>query len=98
MKDINQRVKVFREEKKWETKEIEYHSWLTGLFVRAAIISAFGKNHKYPENPLDKEEPINIEEMSKDEITEIHKNALEKLDLMAKTALGIKSEKEWEEA
>lgn len=56
------RIKAYQEEKQYKAKEIEYQSWLTGLFVRSAIVSAFNKQCKYPDNP------VGVEHKSMDEI------------------------------
>lgn len=65
MRDVNLRIKAYREEKQYDAKKVEYQSWLTGLFVRSAIVSAFnGKKFKYPDNP------IGIEHKSMEEIAQ----------------------------
>lgn len=56
------RIKAYQEEKEYKAKEIEYQSWLTGLFVLNAIGCAFSKGRKYPDNP------IKVEHKSMDEI------------------------------
>lgn len=52
LRDINLRVKAYREEKEYRAKEIEYQSWLTGLYVLNSIGCSFSKGRKYPDNPL----------------------------------------------
>lgn len=37
-----------------QTRIMKMQSWMTGMYVMAAIGSTFGKS-KYPENPLEKE-------------------------------------------
>ena len=96
MSDIRQRIKVYREDKENEAKELEFKAWLSGLYVRSAITSAFSKKSKYPEDPLNREEPINIENMTEDEIIDAQEQALKKLDLMARMALGVKDEPQGE--
>lgn len=52
MRDVNLRIKAYKEEKEYRTKEIEYQSWLTGVFVLDAIGCSFSKGRKYPDNPV----------------------------------------------
>lgn len=66
MRDVNLRIKIYRESAEYRAKEIEYHSWLTGLYVQNAIASCFNKKVKFPENPL-KEKTVVVEDM---ELTE----------------------------
>ena len=94
LKDITMRIEGFKEEQEYRAQEIEYQSWLSGLFVRTAIVSALNKRCKYPKNPLDKEEEINIEEMTNAEIADVHEKFLKKLDAKAREAFGIKDKKE----
>ena len=51
-KDIKLRFKAYGDRKKEEFKHDQYVSWMTGLYVKCAIGSAFSKHGKYPENPL----------------------------------------------
>lgn len=55
MRDINLRIENYKEEKEYEAKMLEYHSWLTGAFVKSAINCFFSKTAKYPENPIETE-------------------------------------------
>ena len=96
MTDIRQRIEVYREDKVNEAKELEFKAWLSGLYVRNAITSSFSKKSKYPENPLNREEPIDIEKMTEDELIDAQEQALKKLDLMARMALGVKDEPQGE--
>ena len=62
----------YEREIKLKTEEIEYSSWLNGMYVRIAVASALnGKKVKYPKKPLDsKNVPQNIEvteDMSEEE-------------------------------
>lgn len=52
MKDVNLRIKAYQEEKEYRAKEIEYQSWLSGIFVMDAVACCFSKGHKYPDNPI----------------------------------------------
>lgn len=52
LRDIDYRIEAYMNEKEYRAKEIEYQSWLTGIFVMDAIGCCFDKKHKYPENPL----------------------------------------------
>lgn len=58
MAEINSRFKKYKEEKEYRAKEIEYQSWLTGLYVQNAIASCFDKKTKYPKNPLEEKEVV----------------------------------------
>lgn len=53
--DIILRMEIKQDELEEHAKEIEYQSWLTGAYVREAIISALSvkKKIKYPENPIE---------------------------------------------
>lgn len=62
----------YEREIKLKAEEIEYSSWLNGMYVRIAVASALnGKKVKYPKKPLDsKNVPQNIEvteDMSEEE-------------------------------
>lgn len=96
MADIRQRIEIYKEDKKNEARELEFKAWLNGLFVRSAIVSAFNKKGKYPDNPLNQEEPVNIEEMTEEQIIDAQEQALKKLDLMARMSLGIEDESQGE--
>lgn len=61
MRDVNLRIKSYREDQEYRAKEIKYQSWLTGLYVQNAISSCFSKKAKYPKNPL--KEEIVVEDM-----------------------------------
>lgn len=52
IKSINYRVLAYRKEKEYKAREIEYQSWLTGIFVMNAINCCFSKKATYPKNPL----------------------------------------------
>ena len=88
LKDINQRLEIFKEQQEYEAKRLEYVPWMTGLYVRAALGSFFlGKKCKYPENPVkEKEEFVDIENMSTEELKELQEKEMLKLDAMAKAA------------
>lgn len=62
----------YEREIKLKAEEIEYSSWLNGMYVRIAVASVLnGKKVKYPKKPLDsKNVPQNIEvteDMSEEE-------------------------------
>ena len=47
------------------------------------------KKVKFPNNPLNEENAImDVSEMDKDEIANVHADFLEKLDLMARVSMG----------
>lgn len=53
--DILLRTKILNEQRNEEAKEMEYNAWISGLYVRAAIVSALSdkkRSVKYPPNPL----------------------------------------------
>lgn len=52
IRDINLRLESYKKEKEYHSKEIEYQSWLAGIYVLDAISCCFSKHAKYPENPL----------------------------------------------
>ena len=53
LRDINLKFEAEANRKEEELKLIEYQCWLSGVYVRDAIASAFnGNKYKYPENPL----------------------------------------------
>ena len=51
-KDIKARFKAYKEQKEEEYRHGQYTAWLTGMYVRCAIGSAFSKSGRYPDNPL----------------------------------------------
>lgn len=52
MMDVDLKIRSYQEEKEYRTKEIEYQSWLSGIFVMDAIACCFSKGRKYPDNPV----------------------------------------------
>ena len=51
--DIQLRVEIANEEKEEKVRFMEHQSWLNGLYVQRAILSAVdGKKNKYPEDPV----------------------------------------------
>lgn len=54
--DISIRIKIKTEEIEEHIKETEHISWMIGVYVREAIVSAFPgkKKIQYPESPLEK--------------------------------------------
>ncbi len=87
--DIQERLEKYKREKEYEMKLMEYQSWIHGIFNRAAIVSSFNKRAKYPENPLETEQPVDISKLSPDELADLQIKELQKLDLSARAALGV---------
>ena len=77
--------------KKNEWEQSEYQAWLTAYYTVYSVGVNLSKKVKFPNNPLKEETAImDISEMDEDKIVEIHADFLEKLDLMAKVAFGVK--------
>ncbi len=64
LRDINYRIYAYQKEKEHRIMEIEYESWLTGIFFMEAIGCCFSKGHKYPKNPLNNERKTDENEIS----------------------------------
>ena len=86
---IRLQIEGFWKRRKNDWEKAEYQSWLTGYFTMNAVGTNISKKVKYPDNPLNKQEMIvDISDMDEEEITKVHEDFLEKLDLMARTAFG----------
>jgi hypothetical protein len=60
-KVIRDNIEAYKENKKESIQILRYNAWLTGIYMRAAIGSTFGKS-KYPENPLSELDDENIDD------------------------------------
>lgn len=49
---INAYYKIRKEQHERELDNIEYHAWLTGLYVQRAVGSVVSSKCKYPDNPF----------------------------------------------
>ena len=65
MKDVNIRIRDYQEKEENRVKELEYVAWMNGLYIRAAVASAFSKKAQYPENPLEQNK---VEDLSQHSI------------------------------
>ena len=52
MKDMNIRIDAYGKEQEEHVKRLEYHAWLTGMYVTHSIACSFNKHSKYPKNPI----------------------------------------------
>ena len=52
LREVKLYIDAFYMEKDYQSKCIEHQSWLTGAYVMNAVVAAFNKKAKYPENPL----------------------------------------------
>lgn len=52
MKDMNIRIDAYGKEQEEHVKRLEYHAWLTGMYVTHSIAVSFNKHAKYPESPI----------------------------------------------
>lgn len=84
MRDINLRLKAYKQEKEYKEKEIEYKSWLTGFYVQCAISSCFSKKAKYPENPLKQKVVVENMDLTEEEKERYRREFLERLQRMEK--------------
>lgn len=76
-----------RKKNDWE--KAEYQSWLTAYYTVYSIGVNLSKKAKFPNNPLNEEKAItDISEMDTEDIAKAHSDFLEKLDLMARMAMG----------
>lgn len=91
---IKREIKGFCERRKNDWERAEFQSWITGYYSSRWIACLLSKKNKPPENPLDKEKQVDITKMTTEEIRECHENTLERLDLMARMALGVKGGQE----
>lgn len=82
MTEINFRLKRYKEEKEYHAKEIEYQSWLTGLYVQNAIASCFGKKAKYPKNPLEEKQVVEDIELTESQADFYREQFLKRLQRM----------------
>lgn len=63
--DLQIRISEFAEKRKanidYETRKIEYQSWLSGLYVRSAVSSVLSSKAHYPENPITQKQKKKLE-------------------------------------
>ena len=67
IKDLKVRIHEFNkaehDKAQMQVKLVEYQSWLSGLYVKAAVASALSSKAKYPEKPItEKSKKTQIEE------------------------------------
>lgn len=67
IKDLKVRIHEFNkaehDKAEMQVKLVEYQSWLSGLYVQAAVASALSSKAKYPEKPItEKAKKTQIEE------------------------------------
>lgn len=84
LREINLRLKKFKEEKEYRQKEIEYQCWLTGAYVQMAIGSCLSKKVKYPENPLEEKVVSEEVELTEEKADFYRKEFLKRLQRMKK--------------
>lgn len=53
MHDVNVRIEAFGKSQEETVKRLEYHSWLTGMYVMHSISCNFSKKATYPKNPIE---------------------------------------------
>ena len=80
---IRRHIDAFWKRRKNEWEKTEYESWLSGWYVLNAIGTAFGKHHKYPENPM-KQTQVVVEdlELTEEEADEYRKQFIKRLQRM----------------
>lgn len=80
---IRRHIEAFWKRRKNEWEKAEYESWLSGWYVLNAIGTAFGKHHKYPENPM-KQKQVVVEnmELTEEEADEYRKQFIKRLQRM----------------
>lgn len=88
LKSVKQEIEGFWKRRKNEWECAEYQAWLSGAYNLRAIAAAFSRNVKYPENPMQQEAPVNVDELTDTELAEIQEQYLKRLDAMAKRATG----------
>lgn len=92
---VKSEIEGFQKRKKNDWERAEYQSWLTGYYTLRGTAMLFSKKNKYPDNPLKQEEAeVDVDELSEFELAKLHEKELEKLDLLARTAFGIKDKKD----
>jgi hypothetical protein len=56
IRDLQIRIREYekskRDEIETQVKLIEYQSWLSGLYVKSAVVSALSDKAKYPDKPI----------------------------------------------
>lgn len=56
IRDLQVRIREYekskRDEIETQVKLIEYQSWLSGLYVKSAVVSALSDKAKYPDKPI----------------------------------------------
>lgn len=82
LSQINMRLRRYKKEKEYHAKEIEYQSWLTGLYVQNAIASCFDKKAKYPKNPLEEQEVVQDMDLTEDQADFYREQFLKRLQRM----------------
>lgn len=82
MKDVNIRIRDHQEKEENRVKELEYVAWMNGLYIRAAVASAFSKKAQYPENPLEQKVIVEDMELTEEEKEKYRKSFVERLQRM----------------
>ena len=89
LREVRIHIDGFAKRKKEEWERTEYQAWLTAYYTVYSIGVNVSKKAKFPDNPLNHEKMIiDTSDMDEEEIAKVHKDFLEKLDLMARTVMG----------
>ena len=89
LREVRMHIAAYWKQKKNEWEKSEYQAWLTAYYTVYSIGVNLSKKVKFPNNPLNEENAImDVSEMDKDEIANVHADFLEKLDLMARVSMG----------
>lgn len=89
MREVRMHIDGCAKRKKEEWERIEYQAWLTAYYTTYSIGVNLSKKAKFPENPLNQENAVvDTSNMDEEDIAKVHEDFLEKLDLMARVAMG----------
>ena len=86
---LAEKRRLYKLENENKKNIIQYHSWLTGLYVKVAIGSSLSKKTKYPDKPYDEPQEevnqISIDENSTlEERIQAEENVFKSLELIQK--------------
>lgn len=89
LREVRMHIDGYAKKRKYEWERAEYQAWLTAYYTTYAVGVNLSRKAKFPDNPLNQENAVvDTSNMDEEEIAKVHADFLEKLDLMARTAMG----------
>ena len=80
-------IEAFQQRATMKREQMNFTSWLTGMYVTHAVAACFGKNHQYPR------EPISLEPQDEQEKSQMDAQRFEAFAISFNQEFRKKSEK-----